>query len=108
MSQCYDGKVILGLIYVELALFMKDRLVNNEQLQVQGVKTQNKSKEKTETVEKEMLRSTHILQISSTSSIISDENQTLNTYSQAIILLRGYSPYILSFFSCAKGNKRDL
>lgn len=68
MSQCYDGKVILGLIYVVLALFMKDRLVNNEQLQVQGVKTQNKSKEKTEgigreNVKKEMLRSTHILQI---------------------------------------------
>ena len=52
MSQCYDGKVILGLIYVVLALFMKDRLVNNEQ--VQGVKTQNKSKEETETLAERM------------------------------------------------------
>ena len=54
MSQCCDGKVILGLIYVVLALFMKDRLVNNEQLQVQGVKTQNKSKEETETLAERM------------------------------------------------------
>lgn len=49
MPQCYDGKVILGLMYVVLALFIKDRLVNNELLQVQRVKTQNKTKEKTET-----------------------------------------------------------
>lgn len=50
MPQCYDGKVILGLMYVVVvAFFIKDRLVNNELLQVQRVKTQSKTKEKTET-----------------------------------------------------------
>ena len=57
MPQCYDGKIILGLMYVVVvALFIKDRLVNNELLQVQRVKTQSKTKEKTETQAERMYK----------------------------------------------------